>query len=1166
MYIHFLKSFFILISGFIIFTGCSNDSGQSNIGSTQQNLSVYGKFIDAKVEGLSYKCSSGSSGLTDSNGFFTCYEDNSIVFSIGNYEFNPVTLDTIITPYTLFPSSIDSAINLARLLQSIDSDQDPTNSTITINKTLESLLPQDLDFSSSNFESYVENSLGIKLVSAYDAQSRLNESILAQGGNIPTDAELAVPNAGSDQNITTGSTVTLDGSNSIKADSFLWEIVLKPDGSSSTLINQTDINPSFEADKNGTYTIKLTINDLNISDTVDVTAYDVIVKHNTQPEINVNSSYSIHENQTAAFSVSASDDNNDTLSFYIDGNDKNDFNISSSGVVTFITPADYETKVKYDIIVGVRDTNLSDEKNVTINIDNIEEVPKLDDTILEVSENLASGVSVGSVIILDNGDDPIESFSISGVGSSNFSINSSGTITTTSSLDYETASSYNLNVKATNSVGDSNSVTLTINITNVPDVVPIIVDTALTVKEDATEGNNVGSITIDNIGDAPIISAILDGTGKDNFLLANDGTISVNSGANLDYENIVEYNLSAQLINSVGNSNIANINIIVNNIIDEVPTISNSSGSIDENATVGTIVTNLTINYIGDSNISKISLSGTGSEYFAISNNGVLTLSSSNILDYETKSSYSLSAVATNIAGDSNTANISISINNVNEVPKLENSSMSIMENKLSGAVVGDISIDDSSSDSGDSIITSITLSGTGNENFLSDANGQVTLSQDASIDFETKQSYSLNAIATNAHGDSNSVTLTINIEDYVFDPQSIADIYASDAEIDDGFGFSVSIDGDYILVGVPFDDIGTYSDAGSAYLFKKDINGNINQIDKLKPSTSKQEEYFGYSVAIDGNMIVVGAPESSNSSGDIYIFHLDGNDSVVFPPQQLDLGSSASNGDGFGTSVDISGNYIVVGAPGKASVYLYELNSTKVASLKDSESEVGLSSSDDYGSSVAIDGNYFIVGSQNNDITYTNDGNAYVYKINTSTDQSSKITSIESPSPTNNEDHFGNSVDISGNYVVVGAYGNDNIGTNSGRAFLFEINSIGSSIEHVDTIEPDQEPNILEAGDYFGSSISIDGNYIVVGAKTKDFGSEVNAGSAYVYHIDTTNDLTTLVKKIDSKTPSTNDEYASSVAIDGDFIVIGAPNDDTSSDNSGKVHLYDGEPVDNSL
>jgi len=1051
-------------------------------------------------------------------------------------------------------------------LQSIDSDQDPTNSTITINKTLESLLPQDLDFSSSNFESYVENSLGIKLVSAYDAQSRLNESILAQGGNIPTDAELAVPNAGSDQNITTGSTVTLDGSNSIKADSFLWEIVLKPDGSSSTLTNQTDINPSFEADKNGTYTIKLTINDLNISDTVDVTAYDVIVKHNTQPEINVNSSYSIHENQTAAFSVSASDDDNDTLSFYIDGNDKNDFNISSSGVVTFITPADYETKVKYDIIVGVRDTNLSDEKNVTINIDNIEEVPKLDDTILEVSENLASGVSVGSVIILDNGDDPIESFSISGVGSSNFSINSSGTITTTSSLDYETASSYNLNVKATNSVGDSNSVTLTINITNVPDVVPIIVDTALTVKEDATEGNNVGSITIDNIGDAPIISAILDGTGKDNFLLANDGTISVNSGANLDYENIVEYNLSAQLINSVGNSNIANINIIVNNIIDEVPTISNSSGSIDENATVGTIVTNLTINYIGDSNISKISLSGTGSEYFAISNNGVLTLSSSNILDYETKSSYSLSAVATNIAGDSNTANISISINNVNEVPKLENSSMSIMENKLSGAVVGDISIDDSSSDSGDSIITSITLSGTGNENFLSDANGQVTLSQDASIDFETKQSYSLNAIATNAHGDSNSVTLTINIEDYVFDPQSIADIYASDAEIDDGFGFSVSIDGDYILVGVPFDDIGTYSDAGSAYLFKKDINGNINQIDKLKPSTSKQEEYFGYSVAIDGNMIVVGAPESSNSSGDIYIFHLDGNDSVVFPPQQLDLGSSASNGDGFGTSVDISGNYIVVGAPGKASVYLYELNSTKVASLKDSESEVGLSSSDDYGSSVAIDGNYFIVGSQNNDITYTNDGNAYVYKINTSTDQSSKITSIESPSPTNNEDHFGNSVDISGNYVVVGAYGNDNIGTNSGRAFLFEINSIGSSIEHVDTIEPDQEPNILEAGDYFGSSISIDGNYIVVGAKTKDFGSEVNAGSAYVYHIDTTNDLTTLVKKIDSKTPSTNDEYASSVAIDGDFIVIGAPNDDTSSDNSGKVHLYDGEPVDNSL
>ena len=830
-----------------------------------------------------------------------------------------------------------------------------------------------------------------------------------------------------------------------------------------------------------------------------------------------------------------------------------------TGVVSFKTAPNYETKTSYSVIASVSDGSLSDEQNVTVNILNIAEKPILKDSVFSIAENSAAVSILGQVTILNQGDSTINTFSISGVGVENFKINSSGVLSTTSSFDYESKTQYTLKVNATNSVGTSPTVSIIVNIINVNDVAPTLVDTSLDFREDAVGGDIIGKVTINSAGDSPISSISINGVGASKFEFNTSGVLSVKAGATFDYETTTEYNLTAQARNLTGLSNIVNVHLQVNNVIDQVAVIADSVGAIDENATVGTIVGVLTITYSGDSNITSIDINGTGSNYFAVANNGTITLSKANVLDYETIPSYTLVAVAKNTAGMSNSATITITIGNVPEVPILQNTSMSIMENELSGAVVGTILIDTTSANSGDSAITDINLSGAGNSNFVADTSGQITLSPTSAIDYETTPVYTLGAVATNTAGTSASVTVTINIGNYVFDPTKIARLYASDAQADDRFASSLDISGNYMIVGAPYEDANTVSDGGSAYLYKKDKRGVVTQLTKITATTPVTKEYFAYSVAINNNVIVVGAPEGASASGAAYIYLVDANDSVSLPPQQIDLAGAATNGDSFGSSVAISGNYIVVGAPNKAGAYLYKLDANQSAS-KVADITANLAASDSYASSIAIDGNYIVIGAKDKNISSNGNGIVYIYKIDPTTDAVSLLGSRNLSAPVD-YDYFGSSVGVSGSYVVVGAYGVDTIATDAGMVYMYKIDGTGTIVK-VDEFAPNLAPDSLAAGDYFGYSLAINGEYIIIGAYAQDFGATKDVGSAYVYHIDKTSDRATLLKKLEDPTPVASDYFGASVAIDGNFMMVGVPNADLNATNAGAAFLYDGEPA----
>ena len=150
----------------------------------------------------------------------------------------------------------------------------------------------------------------------------------------------------------------------------------------------------------------------------------------------------------------------------------------------------------------------------------------------------------------------------------------------------------------------------------------------------------------------------------------------------------------------------------------------------------------------------------------------------------------------------------------------------------------------------------------------------------------------------------------------------------ASDRAITDRFGSSVSISGDYAIVGAPQEDHDVFGNnnlinSGSAYIFERNSNGTWNQVQKIVASNRHYEDYFGCSVSISMNYLVVGAYREDHdsagvngmqSTGSAYIYERDA--SGTWNQVQKIVASDRALQDQFGSSVSISGNNIIIGAP----------------------------------------------------------------------------------------------------------------------------------------------------------------------------------------------------------------------------------------------------------
>ncbi|HHZ65199.1 MAG TPA: hypothetical protein EYN51_06845, partial [Flavobacteriales bacterium] len=276
--------------------------------------------------------------------------------------------------------------------------------------------------------------------------------------------------------------------------------------------------------------------------------------------------------------------------------------------------------------------------------------------------------------------------------------------------------------------------------------------------------------------------------------------------------------------------------------------------------------------------------------------------------------------------------------------------------------------------------------------------------------------------------------------------------ITPSDGAAGDEFGYTVSISGNRAIVGSLRDD-DNGNESGSAYIFEL-IGSFWVQSQKITPSDGAPDDYFGNAVSIDGNAAVIGSKfddKNNNvlSSGSAYVFEHNGTN---WAETQKITASDEYEYFTFGYSVDISNNYIIVGSPNSAdgwnggfftiinagSSYIFEkigTTWTEVNKIKASD----LDQYDNFGWSVSISGNKAIVGSHLDDYNGNNSGSAYIFELDgTSWTQLQKINSSDG----DNYDVFGISVSISGNNIIAGAYGNDDNGSESGSAYIFELPS----------------------------------------------------------------------------------------------------------------------------
>ncbi|MBW3589708.1 MAG: FG-GAP repeat protein [Actinobacteria bacterium] len=307
------------------------------------------------------------------------------------------------------------------------------------------------------------------------------------------------------------------------------------------------------------------------------------------------------------------------------------------------------------------------------------------------------------------------------------------------------------------------------------------------------------------------------------------------------------------------------------------------------------------------------------------------------------------------------------------------------------------------------------------------------------------------------------------------------AKLTASDAAARDRFGWSVAISGDTIVVSALWDDVGINEDQGSAYVFTKNA-GKWTEQAKLTASDGVPLDQFGFSVAVSGDDVIVGAKSLGEEfgvppQGSAYVFARAGG---TWTEQVKLTPSDGVVGNGFGFRVGLDGDTAVVGAVSdngdRGSAYVFTRTGgtwTQQKKLTASDGEPG----DEFGFWVSVAGDTVVVG----DPSDNGQGSAYVF-TRTGGDWTEQKILIASDGAQG--DYFGRSVAVSGDTVVVGAQG-------KGSAYVFErTGGTWSEKAHL---------TAADSG-LFGISVGISGDTAVVGASFSNVGENPQQGAAYVW------------------------------------------------------------------
>lgn len=385
------------------------------------------------------------------------------------------------------------------------------------------------------------------------------------------------------------------------------------------------------------------------------------------------------------------------------------------------------------------------------------------------------------------------------------------------------------------------------------------------------------------------------------------------------------------------------------------------------------------------------------------------------------------------------------------------------------------------------------------------------------------------------------------------------AKLLAGDGQGNDYFGYSVAVSGDTIVIGAHGNDAEA-SSAGAVYVFTRPTGGwtNMTHTAKLTAADAATSAYFGSSVAISGDTIVIGAPgddSSGDGSGAAYVFVKPVNGWADMTQTAKLTAADGAALDSFGASVDISGSTIVIGAPGnddeRGSAYVFVqpgkgwTDMTHTAQLTTHLRYAN----EKLGSSVSVSDATIALG------IWRTPGEAYVYVRPAGGWVDGVATAKLSTPDSQIFDNFGQHLDVGGDTVIVGAHSHQLGGKTTGAVYVFQKPAAGWQDSPLHTAKLTASDG--DAGDHFGISLAISGQKIVVGAEADDdFGDW--SGAAYVFDRPAAGWLDmTQTGKLRASDGAAGDQFGNAVAMDDQTILIGAVHDDDLALSSGAAYAY---------
>lgn len=427
------------------------------------------------------------------------------------------------------------------------------------------------------------------------------------------------------------------------------------------------------------------------------------------------------------------------------------------------------------------------------------------------------------------------------------------------------------------------------------------------------------------------------------------------------------------------------------------------------------------------------------------------------------------------------------------------------------------------------------------------------------------------------------------------------ARLTGQDTGLGDQFGTTVKLQGERLAVGSIF-AFGGATRTGATYIFERTGSSWFERA-KLTPLDTVQSGSFGLPVWLDGESMIVGSPALSGEAGAAYVYELadstwtqtakisnedyvmdnfgfslaiEGKTALVSSPRNVDNGpetgkvtvygyehifwnpkavlepSVITPGSVFGRFMSIQGDTIAVGAPGESNfngaVYIFELDGETW--VEQARLTVDNPQMRTFGRGVVLSGDRLIAIAPYEDTELVDSGAAYIFRRDGDVwTQETRLSASDAAEL----DVFGWTVAMDGDRAAISAVLDDDAcpedpDCNSGSVYIFEL------VDEVWTEEAKLQPDIPNAGDSFGTSLALEGNTLVVGVEGDDERGDA-AGAVYIFEFDGSQWQQKV--KLIPDTLEAGDNFGISVSLQDDVLAVGAIGDDDAATDAGSVRIF---------